>query len=253
VDHAHGGGDERLIYLGGSLLQRVERTLRARDAVHVALNQPQNNDTADEALAAFDESVLLLMGAVDAAARVAHAVLGLAVPTHLVGWQRKQWLTELKKAHPTLAAVVAPGTAADATLKILRLMRNTVHGEAMSALTGGTGSLGTVKTRMSMPGVDQVELRAAVSAAGGEASWGISFERGGIRAEIDVLLERILCEVVETLNILMEETPVEKLAHVALAPDRCRAPDDPNDAVWSATNRLGVAWQLGLKGRAEHA
>lgn len=245
VDHARGGGDEQLIYLGGSLLQRVERTLRARDVVHAALNQPQNNDTADEALAAFDEAVLLLMGAVDAAARVAHAVLSLPVPTHLVGWQRKQWLKELTKAHPPLAAVVAPGTPADAALKVLRLMRNTVHGEAMSAISGSVGGSGTVKTRMSMPGVDQAELRAAVSAAGGEASWGISFERGGIRAEIDVLLERLLYEVVETLNLLMDETPVEKLHMCLLARTGARlrmtlmTPSGRPPTAWGSLGNLG--------------
>ncbi len=251
VQHADGGGDERVLYLGGSVLQRIERALRARDVVHIALNQPQNNDTADEALAAFDEAALLLMGAVDASASVAHAALKIPKPPKRAGWHAPDWIKEVQNLRPSLAAVVAPGTAAEAALTVLRQMRNTIHGEAMTAIgTRGTG-MSRAETHMSMPGVDQATLLAATGASGGDASWGITAQPQGIRAEMDVLLERLLHEVIEALNLLMEETPVESLAHVTLAPDQSKPPNDGADSVWSAANRLAVAWQLGLEGRAE--
>jgi len=62
MQHSTGGGDERLLYLGQSVLQRVERSLEIRDEVHVGLNKPQNNDTGDEALSSMDVVLLLLMG-----------------------------------------------------------------------------------------------------------------------------------------------------------------------------------------------
>ncbi|MBL7553807.1 hypothetical protein I6A60_39170 [Frankia sp. AgB1.9] len=252
VQHAQGGGDDRLPHLGGSLVQRVERALRSRDAVHLALNQPQNNDTADDALAAFDEAALLLMGAVDASARVAHTVLGIMKPSvRRAGWQNGDWMSEVQIRRSALAAVVAPGTAAEAALTILRLMRNTIHGEAMAAINRRDIDSRQMRTIMSMPGVDQAALLAATGAAGGDASWGISPQRRGIHADAGVLLDRLFHEVVEVLNRLMEETPVEQLAHVALGPANSGPQGGKSDAVWDSANRLAVAWQLGLGGRAE--
>ena len=83
-------GDNSLLLLGQSVLQRVQRALQVRDEVHVALNKPQDNDTADDALSSLDVALLLLMGAVDATARVVHAVLGIvAVPTAPDGSTRR--------------------------------------------------------------------------------------------------------------------------------------------------------------------
>ena len=58
MQHGRGGGDDALMFLVGSLLQRVGRALQARDEVHCALSRPQNNDTAEEALAALDGVLL---------------------------------------------------------------------------------------------------------------------------------------------------------------------------------------------------
>lgn len=92
VQHSQAVGDDSLLLLGQSVLQRVQRALQVRDDVNVALNRPQNNDTADEALSSLDVFLLLLMGAVDATARVVHAVLGIAGGPHAAGWQRREWL-----------------------------------------------------------------------------------------------------------------------------------------------------------------
>jgi len=78
VDHDSAAqGPSDLIYLGGAVFQRVARVLRARDDLQRAMNQAQDNDVADDALTALDTCLVFLMGAIDAAARVAHAVLGL--------------------------------------------------------------------------------------------------------------------------------------------------------------------------------
>jgi hypothetical protein len=74
VQHSRDIRNDNLLLLGQSVLQRVQRALQVRDEVHIALNKPQDNDTADDALSSLDVALLLLMGAVDATARVAHAV-----------------------------------------------------------------------------------------------------------------------------------------------------------------------------------
>ncbi len=91
VKHGSGTSDDSMVILGGSLLQRTERALEARDRVHVALNQPQNNDTQDAALSHLDTTLLFLMAAVDVAARVAHRVLGLPPNNeYRAAWQNRQ-------------------------------------------------------------------------------------------------------------------------------------------------------------------
>ena len=77
VQYSAGIGDNSLMLLGQSVLQ-PQRALQVRDEVRVALNKPQNNDTADEALSSLDIVLLLLMGAVDATARVVHSVLEMS-------------------------------------------------------------------------------------------------------------------------------------------------------------------------------
>jgi hypothetical protein len=77
VHSASATNDDPLMILGGSLLQRFERALVARDAILVALNQPQDNDVRDDALSALDDVAYRLMGAFDVLARVAHRVCGL--------------------------------------------------------------------------------------------------------------------------------------------------------------------------------
>jgi len=52
------GEKNELVYLGQSLFQRVQRALQDRDAALWALNQPQNNDTADDALGNLDNVLL---------------------------------------------------------------------------------------------------------------------------------------------------------------------------------------------------
>src|SRR5260370_24570603 len=99
---------------------------------HVVLNRKQDIDVAEDALTALDTCLVFLMGALDAAARVAHRVLGLA-PGHVrrAGWQSSSWLKDLAAKAPSLAEVVAAGTPGPDTLTILALLRNTVH-EALS-------------------------------------------------------------------------------------------------------------------------
>ena len=137
LQHSHGGGDGRLVFVAQSVLQRVQRALQMRDEMHLTLNQPQNNDTADQALSAMDVVLLLLMGAADGAARVAHTTLGLTSDPHNSGWQRKQWMKEVAKHSQALGDIFKPSTGHSQVLTILRLLRNAVHGEALQPLCVG--------------------------------------------------------------------------------------------------------------------
>ncbi len=69
-------GADDLTYLGSAVF-RIMRTLQARDDLLRAMNRKQDIDIAEDALIALDTCLVFPMGALDAAARVAHRVLGL--------------------------------------------------------------------------------------------------------------------------------------------------------------------------------
>jgi hypothetical protein len=244
VQHSVGSGDDRLLLLGQSVLQRVARALQVRDDVHVALNKPQNNDTADEALSSLDVVLLLLMGAVDATARVVHAILNIYGPGRRAGWQRADWLSDVSAKAPSLAALFqndAPG--ATHALTILRLLRNSIHGEALPALGVGQGRERD-RTLVGLPRSDEADLLAAFNALGGMAEWGVEEAiPGRIHADPGILLENLLPRVVRMLNEIMDGTPVEQLAHVQLEPGDGRP---PADETFRELNRQSIRWQLGL-------
>lgn len=122
-DKAADGRD--LPYLGGAVFQRITRVLQARDDLLRAMNCRQDNNVAEDALTALDICLVFLMGALDAAARVAHRVLSLP-PEHAyeAGWQRKRWLRGVQEEEPSLAAVVADGTAGADIMTIVSALRN---------------------------------------------------------------------------------------------------------------------------------
>jgi len=253
AQHAAGAGDNGLPLLAQSVLQRTQRALQVRDEVHLALNRPQDNDTAEAALSALDVVLLLLMGAVDATARVAHRVLGLTSRAHRAGWQHDDWIKEVAAAAPTLGALFRPGTHEDHTLTILRLLRNSIHGEAMQAV--GVGRPRRERTLVAMPALHEPKLRDALVALGGFATWGVEgLVVGQLHFDPGIFLEQLFRDVVAMLNRIMDEMPVECLAHVALPFDASLPPVGPDAGAFSEHNRRRIRWQLGfVPNAAQHA
>lgn len=165
-------GDERLSILAGSLLQRFQRALVGRDALQVALNQPQNNDVRDDALTALDDVSYRLMGAFDVLARVAHRVCGLSSEERLAGWQRAAWLAELATVAPDLADVLRAGKQGAEVLTILRLLRNTIHGEALQGLHVQMSGRPD-RSLVGLNSDDGARILKAMDGVGGRARWGV--------------------------------------------------------------------------------
>jgi hypothetical protein len=235
--------------LGQSLLQRVERALEARDRLHIALNQPQHNDTRREVLTALDDVLIDLMGAVDVSARVAHRVLGLPPAGEFrAAWQNTSWRAQLAQGAAALAKVTASGTVGLDALTILRLLRNSVHGTALQAIALQEAD---VRSELSMIGLpsDATDVLAAMERLGGEVAWGV---RGllpdRVLVDAGLFLEALIPHILKLLNALMGHTPVETLPHVKLSADDCRppAPDPRNTGIWDEWVRTSIRWQLGL-------
>lgn len=246
AQYSVGAGDEGPLLLGQSVLQRTQRALQVRDEVHLALNRPQDIDTAEAALSALDVVLLLLMGVVDATALVAHRVLGLTSPAHHSGWQRSDWIKEVAAAAPRLGAIFGPGTDESHTLTIVRLLRNSIHGEAMQAV--GVGRPQRERTLVGMPALHAPKLKDALVALGGLAAWGVEeLVAGQLHFDPGIFMERLFPHVMAMLNQIMDETPVERFAHVALPPNASLPPVGPDAGAFSEPNRRSIRWQLGLE------
>jgi hypothetical protein len=236
--------------LSGSLLQRVDRALETRDEIHLALNQSQDHDTQESALSNLDLVLVLLMAAVDVAARVAHRVLGVPSDEYRAAWQKPRWRDQIRNSAPSLAAVVDPGSRGEAVLTILRLLRNSVHGAALQGMTFQSG-LRKRENFVVLPEVDRDPVRLAMDRMGGLEAWGVGTPwRDQLVLDAAVFADRLMIEVVAFLNDLMRQTPVEKLPHAALkdvdrAPPAGKPGRDISDeyAPWI---RRSIRWQLGL-------
>lgn len=249
MQESSGTNDERLLELGQSLLRRVQRALEARDRFHHAFNLPQNNDTASTVLDELDSILVSLMGAVDVSARVAHLVLGLTGGLHTAGWQReRRWLPHVATAEPPLAALFNVGAPHSHVLMILRLMRNTVHGQMIRSIAlQQTGR--TLETAIMLPTSDEAAILASMDALGGRATWGASMTANRWLVDPGIFLEQFLPRVLTTLNEVMGKTPVQRLSHVTLTPaDSQPPPLDPKLGgmdVFGERSRLSIRWQLG--------
>jgi hypothetical protein len=233
-----------------SLFQRVQRSLKSRDGFHRACNLPQNNDTARTVLTELDSILVSLMGAVDSTARVAHIVLGLPGNPYGAGWQHHQtWLPKVAAQEPALGALFDVGTPPYHTLTILRLLRNTVHGEMMRA-TAVQRTGRPQETAIGLPGHDEAAIVSSLDALGGQAAWGVRpVANASSLVDPGLFIERLFPEVLTLLNEVMEKTPVERLSNVQLASADGQSPTDrrTGQARWySERNRLSIRWQLGF-------
>ncbi|NEK87948.1 hypothetical protein GCU60_19600 [Blastococcus saxobsidens] len=250
AQHSSAAGTDRLLHLGQSALQRVDRVLELRDQVHRALNQPQDNDVADDALVAFDSALVFLVGALDAVARVAHQVLGIAGSARDVGWRRERWLKKTATAAPDLAGLVEAGTPGAAVLTVLGTLRNTVHSAGLAHVGIATARMERQRTLINLSsGVEGDELVALLDAMdllGGRADWGVEELVPGLHfVDSGRLLDRLVAEAVKLMNELMAATPLEQLSGVTLTREQCRPPAAPR-GTFSERNRESIRWQLGL-------
>lgn len=240
-----GAADDALIYLGQSVFQRVQRALQARDAAHRALNQPQDNDTATEALANLDLVLLGLMAAVDVTARVAHRVLGLAGSEYDAGWQRSGWLRKVNRHAPDLADLVAANTAGGQTLFVLSRLRNSIHGAALDALAVSQSPGRQEETLVGLPHAETDQLLRAMDSLDGRDAWGVrELIPHRVHADPAVLLDRLFIGALNLIDELMRFTPVERLHGAKLDSDADGPPDD--DGVFDAWTRQSIRWQLGF-------
>ena len=227
-----------------SLHERIVRLLRCRDRVHAALLVPQNNQTAGEVTEALDYFMVNLVGAFDAAARAAHLAAGLSPGSRrAAAWHHDRWRSRIHAVSPDLADLFAAGTDHSRVLEICRILRNTVHGEAMHPLAVQDGRR-PLRTLVSLPEDDAEDVAALFDDLGGQDEWGLE-RLIPPRVHVDAarLIERLLPQSLQVLDDALRLTPVERLDGV-LTSDLITAP--PDDLNFGLGTRTRASLLLGL-------
>lgn len=245
VQAASASGDDSLIFLAETALRRFDRALRARDEVHAALNRPQTNETAGDAIANLDFVMLALVGALDVTARIANRALTLPIDDFTVGWRRKPWLKALGKACPELRALVDPGTPGRHTVDVLSELRNSIHGAGMNALGVSDAGARRVATLVELPTTGVAQIIASMDSLGGRERWGVkALMPPRAHADPGHLVDQAVRVAASLVDEVMRRTPVERLAPEGGPPLRDAPPD--GDEVFSQWNCHSVLWQLDL-------
>jgi len=240
-------GEDTLTHYAGTAHHRLERALNARDELFLALNQPQNNDTAADAMMALDTLLLSLSAALDVTARVMNYVLDTGVEPHLVGWGRKSWRKRVAKLSVAVGHLIDDQTFAD-LVTIVGSLRNTIHGAALDPLALSEGiSRNRTDTLVGLPSEQLDELLEAMDRLGGHEQWGVrKMIPGRAHADVDVLCERLMATVPATINRIMRITPVESLAGVTL-PIGETGPDEDAQSPFASRYRVNILLQYGLE------
>jgi hypothetical protein len=203
--------DEGLLFAGQTVLERIERTLRARDRMHENLQLPDSIDAATEAVFYFDTALFQLGGAFDSLAKVAHVAHGLgAVGDRRVGWGRQDWMQKLSAANPALAQMMSGTHRHRDGRELVAVLRNSIHQEMLRLETWH--KRGQRSERIVVPRDIETELEALVLRCGTLDDFGLTRETNGrLHLAPGVYLEAILPRAMEAMNAIMDATPVENL------------------------------------------
>ena len=160
--------------LGGSVLLRFARALQARDAIGVQCYVPQTHDAQDAAMYHFDYLSLLLVGALDAQARVAHRAYGLpARAERNASFNKPAWRDQLLRQGAVPLHRLATDPASLAVLSLLFTLRHLIHGAALHAVTSGSDAR-SASTLVELPNDEAQQLWDAAEGQGSAARWGMT-------------------------------------------------------------------------------
>lgn len=203
-------GDDILV-LGQSILVRCERAIQARDEIGRLFYVRQDNNIRDEAMYHFDYLTLLLSGALDAQARVAHRAYQITTPPNErnVSFRDGGFVNELTKVDPNLGGFLNTDCFKDISTIISR-MRNTIHGAGLITTAYHDG-VAPEKSFVQIPHSDAQIIRDICEKYGSATYWGLLQLPHMIAFEPYAFSQRLLDHSLEIVNTIASLTQVEKL------------------------------------------
>ena len=235
--------------LSWSALTRCKHALQARDLIGEAFYGPHSDQARDDTEYHFDYLTLLLVGALDAQARIAHRVYGMYGSERLVNFRRPDFLNELRRRGAQQLHSLLTETPVVSFLTLLVSVRNTIHGASLGShgyhTTGkGPGWIEIAEGELS------TQIWESAKSAGGAASWGLTKFRhrlgtDGPLAEPVRLVHypygrRLVEEGIRLVDRVAEATEIER-AFSTLVIDRWTdAPPDEFPFTADIRNRLAA-------------
>lgn len=214
-------GGEEVAAVGGAVLQRLPRCLRARDEVLYQCLLPATKCDRDILLYHLDALLLMLNGMFDATAQVANIAHNVGEHPTRVSWrnERKQptgklgWRDRLAPHGPELFELTNPGTPARHVIEVIALTRNTIHGEPLQGVQySATGKDSRHLVRV--PPKIAPTLAEIIEQLGGLDYWGVRSDHrhdGGLLLDPLPFVQLLLPLAVSALHSIMAATDIERL------------------------------------------
>lgn len=223
-------GDEEPMMVAQSAMARVMGVLRARDRLHGHLQQPSSRADVEEVLFYLDVALLMLGGALDATAVVAHHVHKLPIKVTTASWSRKDWLKELRGVNAPLADLMKNGTPERDARDMVATLRNTIHSRSLGTISYQGPGTSHQQLVVLPPSVEKA-LQPIVQRQPDPARFGLEpLPHGQLHLDPGRYLEALFPRVIETLNAIMDATPVEAMQGVNAADLMAGPPDEDTDS-----------------------
>lgn len=220
-----------------AVLERASRALQARDAIGFQFYAPQDDDTRSHMMYHFDYLTLLLSGAIDAQARIAHRTYNIAKPPEkYTSFHNNQFRNELREKGRDLHELII--TKYDGLLTLLAGLRNTIHGASLV----GMGS----ETR-GRPQTSCIEIRDNLFREGSSRrpdlddpeGWGLVHDGPMRMYEPYSFSVTLVQKCLVAINDIAGATEIEKLFHdgQSIPPP---TPGAPRDVIFRDGDRLAL-------------
>lgn len=200
--------------------RRFQHALMARDQLLICSNRGQSPASVAETLFYFDTVLVMLAGAFDAVARVAHVAYAIKGSPRNASWRSSDWRAALSNNAPGLAEIA--GTDAFAAVGLLGELRNNIHGDDFAPRLSG-GAQSEMLVRVPVSSADKVG--AFMRRLGGEEQFGVRREPNDLWVEPDTLIESLLPKAADLLDVMMSKSALERRWGLPGLLGRTRSPD----------------------------
>jgi hypothetical protein len=139
--HAEAARRDDILHLGQSILVRCARSIEARDAIGAQFFIPQGNNARDTIMYHFDYLTLLLAGAFDAQARVAHRAYRIDRPNERrASFRWPDFRDALRDKGANGLHNITSGQYYQDLMTLIHELRNTIHGAGLPSLAYQAGT-----------------------------------------------------------------------------------------------------------------
>lgn len=224
--------------LAGTVLSRTDRALQARDAIAYQFYSAADTLDRDELLYHFDYLCLLISGALDAQARVAHIVYGISqFDPRYATFRNPAFVTELARGQATSLCETVNSPEFQAFSFLLSTVRNTIHAEGTS-IHSMQHSPDSHEQLLEVQGADAQRVRRTANTCGSTDQWGVSTD-GELLIEPFTFSVKLMDEALSWIDRIAESTEVLRLFASGVTPPQLLT-EPPDDLLFNKDTRQAL-------------